>query len=108
MIIESKQPPYMLSAFSRIQLTSGPITVNPLVIPELKVVELSDEDFMKHFYSFEGDGEEASENENNKVVGQLMKNDYYCKAVLKLPTSITATFESNPNYVNYRYYLLNP
>lgn len=81
----------MLSAFSRIQLTSGPITVNPLILPELKVVELSDEDLLKHFYSFEseyGDGICVTEH-----------NDYYCKAVLKLSTTVTATFESDSNYV---------
>lgn len=94
----------MLSAFSRIQLTSGPITVNPLIIPELKVVELSDEDFLKYFYSLDGDEEEEG-NENIKMMEQLMKTDYYCKVVLKLPTSITATFESNPNYVIRLYHL---
>ena len=86
----------MLSAFSRIQLTSGSITINPLILPELKIVELSDEDFLKHFYSLNG---EEDYNECAFVEEHLMNNDYYCKAVLKLSTSITASFESNPNYV---------
>ena len=88
-------PLYMLSAFSHIQLTSGPITVNPLILNYLKVLELSEEDFLKYFYSLE----EGNHDDHNSVVGELMKNDYYCKAVLKLPLSLTATFESNPNYV---------
>lgn len=88
----------MLSSFSRIQLTSGPITVNPTILFNLKIVELSDEDFFKYFYSLancNGDGVEEYKN----VAEHLIGNDYFCKAVLKLPISVCATFESNPNYV---------
>lgn len=86
----------MLSSFSRIQLSSGPITLNPLILAHLKVAELSDEDFLKYFYSLDCDG---GEDDYNNLAENLIRNDYYCKAVLKLPSSVTATFESNPNYV---------
>lgn len=74
----------MLSAFSQINLSSGHFTVNPLRLNELKIIELTEEDMMRYFN--EGD----TENE---------MNNYYCKAVLKLSTSIIATFESSHNYV---------
>ena len=74
----------MLSAFSRINLSSGNhLTVNPLHLAELQINELSHEDLMR--YSNEGDTE---------------YKDYYCKAVLKLATFINATFESDYNYVS--------
>lgn len=80
----------MLSAaFSRINLNSGPLTVNPLRLNELKINEISQEDLMRYFN--EGDTENVD-------------NDYYCKAVLKLSTSITAAFESSHNYVNVVFY----
>ena len=81
----------MLSAFSRINLPSGHLTVNPLRVNELKINELSEEDLMRYFNE-EGDTE-------NEV------NNYYYKAVLKLSTSITATFESSHNYVKFKYKL---
>lgn len=74
----------MLSAFAQINLSSGHLIVNPLRLHELKIKELSEEDFMRYFN--EGDGD-------NEV------NNYFCKSVLKLPISITATFESSHSYV---------
>lgn len=75
----------MLSAFSRINLSSGNhLTVNPLRLSGLKINELSQEDLMR--YSNEEDVE---------------YKDYYCKAVLKLTTCINATFESDYNFVLY-------
>lgn len=75
----------MLSAFSRINLSRGSLTVNPLIVPELKINELSHEDLMRFF---------------NITDREQFYNDYYCKAVLKLSTCITATFELSPNFVN--------
>lgn len=72
----------MLSAISQINLSSGQFTVNPLRLDELKINELSEEDMMRYF------------NDENEM------NNYYCKAILKLSFSITATFESSHNYVN--------
>lgn len=73
----------MLSAFSRINLSSGNhLTVNPLRLSEVKVNELSQEDLMR--YSREEDAD---------------YKDYYCKAVLKLATFVNATFESDYSYV---------
>lgn len=76
----------MLSAFSQINLSSGQFTVNPLRLDELKINELSEEDIMRYF------------NDEDEM------NNYYCKAVLKLSFSITATFESSNNYVNANYF----
>lgn len=78
----------MLSSFSRINLSSGYLTVNPLRVNELKITELSDEDFMRYFN--EGDAE-------------IEANNYYYTAVLKLATTVTATFESDHNYVKFEY-----
>ncbi len=83
----------MLSAFSRLRLNSGDcITLKPLLLPELQINELLHEDLMRYFNEPEPETNEHSQ----------MKNDYYCKAVLKLSNSIMATFESNFNYVQFK------
>lgn len=74
----------MLSAFLRINLSKGSLTAHPIVLPNLKINSISHEDLMRYF----------NEDEANELY-----NNYYCKAILKLSTSITANFESNMNFV---------
>ena len=76
----------MLSSFSRITLSSRQIISSPLILPELLIENLSHEDYMRYF------------DEDEEI--DRFKNDYFCKAVLKLSTNITATFESEFTYVS--------
>ena len=85
----------MLSAFARLKLNSGEqLIVKPLCISELKINEFSQDDLMRYFSGV--DGVDVDMDNDN------FKNDYYCKAVLKLTTSVTATFESTFNYMFFK------
>lgn len=77
----------LTAAFFRINLPSGHLIANPLKLDEVKINEISEDDMMKYFNEDDGIEKET--------------NNYYFKAVLKLAMSITATFESNHNYVIY-------
>lgn len=76
----------MLSALSRISLSNSTIFSTPVTIPSLKICELSQDDCIKFFGC-----------ENEELLA--FDNGYYCKVVLKLSTAITASFESDYNYV---------